>query len=425
MSYADKIGEADVLFDKIAKTLETGTLEEKAHIADMMKDARRLQEEALTLKSVEEAREELRNATAEGLGGGTGKGANTNPRAFKNVGQFFQAVFAAHRGADQRLNKFMDNDEKAADLQLKDMSGQTGSSGGFLIPVEYQESMMGVVAENSIMRPYATVIPMRRRQIQIPVLDQTGTTAGQAHWYGGLRVYWAEEASQKTSSDASFRQAVLTAWKMIMFTRASDELLDDSAISLAAFLTGNMGFTGAINWYEDFAFIQGSGVGQPLGYVNSGAYLSANRASTGHISYTDLVGIVKRFLPNSKGRWHISQSAMAELLEMSGPSGNASYIWGSAVNGAPSSLLGYPVQWTEKCPALGSKGDITLLDPSYYLIGDRQATTVESTKFERWEYDETSWRAVHRVDGRPWLSTYLTYQDGSTTVSPFSGLNGN
>ena len=82
-------------------------------------------------------------------------------------------------------------------------------------------------------------------------------------------------------------------------------------------------------------------------------------------------------------------------------------------------LMGMPVTWTEKLPLLGTQGDILLADWRYYIIGDRQATTIESTKFDRWRFDQTSWRVVHRVDGQPWLSAPLTYADGATTVSPF------
>jgi HK97 family phage major capsid protein len=79
--------------------------------------------------------------------------------------------------------------------------------------------------------------------------------------------------------------------------------------------------------------------------------------------------------------------------------------------------------WTEKVPRVGTTGDVVLADWRYYLLGDRQATTIESTKFDRWAYDETSWRVVHRVDGQPWLSAPLTYQDGTTQVSPFVVLS--
>ena len=142
---------------------------------------------------------------------------------------------------------------------------------GFLVPIEQQNVLQGVMGEGSLIRGRATRIPMARRQINLPVLDQTGTTAGVPHWFGGMRFYWAEEASQKTESDANFRQVSLVAHKLIGYTRASDELVEDSAISLDAFLSGPLGFAGGMSWMEDFAFLQGTGAGQPLGVINAGA----------------------------------------------------------------------------------------------------------------------------------------------------------
>lgn len=416
---------AERLIDDVGVLLESGTMEEKQKIPAMLEDIKKIKSEIDTLKTIEEARAEIKQYANPANGGSTNLGASQGK--FGNFGEFLKSVHTSYQSRDARLKAFNDKDESAGVSvpEQKDMTGQTGSGGGYLIPVEQYTNLMGLVQERSFVRPRATVIPMTRRQVNIPVLDQTSTTSGQPHWFGGLRAYWTEEATTKVNSDPTFRQVTLTAWKLIMYTRASDELLDDSAVSLAAFLSGQMGFAGAISWMEEWAFLNGTGAGQPLGVLNSPALLTFNRAGSGAIGYTDLTGILKRFLPNSKGLWTVSQSAMQQLLELSGPSGNASYLWGSAVNGAPNTLLGYPVQFTEKAPALGSVGDIALIDWSYYLIGDRQATTVESTKFDRWSMDETSWRAVHRVDGRPWLSTYMTFQDGSTQVSPFVALNAN
>lgn len=430
MSFKDLIGQADALIDQATAILAKpdASAEEKAKVQPMIDDAKSLKERAVQMRDLEALRGEMKGYANPANGGAQFPGSSENQaKTWKSWGEFLQKAAAArNQQPDDRLQRLVDKEElKAAQnsaAELKDMTGQTGSGGGFLIPMEFQASLQSVIAERSIVRPRATRIPMARRQIQIPVLDQTGTTAGLPHWYGGMRAYWTEEAAQKTASDATFRQVVLTAWKLVMFTRASDELLDDSAISLAAFLSGEMGFAGAISWMEDYAFLQGSGSGQPLGVLNSSATISAARGTAAHINFPDLTGMLKSFLPTGRGVWVISQSAMSEMLQLAGPTGNPSYIWGSAIQGAPSTLLGFPVIWTEKLPALGSAGDVLLADFNYYLIGDRQATTIESTKFERWEYDETSWRAVHRVDGRPWLNTYLTLQDGSTTVSPFVKL---
>ena len=300
------------------------------------------------------------------------------------------------------------------------MAEATGAAGGYLVPTEYQNELMSVASEDSIVRSRATIIPMRRRAIKVPVLDQTGSTANQPHWFGGIQIYWEEEAGEKTQSDPTFRQIELIAHKMIGYTRASDELLDDSAISLDAFLRGPLGFGGAMKWTEDYVFLRGTGAGQPLGIINAGATIVEGRAAANTIGFDDIADMMEDFLPSGRGIWCITQSAMSELIQMNGPAGNPSYIWQpNARDGVPGYLMGMPVKFTEKLPRIGTQGDILLADMKYYLIGDRQAITVDSTKFDRWRYDQTSWRIVSRIDGQPWLSAPLTYDDGTTQVSPF------
>jgi HK97 family phage major capsid protein len=86
---------------------------------------------------------------------------------------------------------------------------------------------------------------------------------------------------------------------------------------------------------------------------------------------------------------------------------------------APGKLWGFPVQFTEKLPLPGTAGAALLCAWKYYYIGDRKGTTIDSTNLELFRYNQTSWRAVHRVDGQPSLSTPLTLQDGTTQISPF------
>lgn len=341
-------------------------------------------------------------------------------KKFDRWGHFLKAAHMHTRGisTDDRLEWF--DDERGKAISAKDMAEGVGASGGFLVPPEFRAELYSVMGERSFIRPRSTVIPMTRREIDIPVLDQTSTTSGVPHWFGGMQFYWAEEAAQKTSTDPEFRKVRLTANKLIGYTRASDELLDDAAISLEAFLSGPQGFAGGAVWMEEYAFLNGTGAGQPMGVINSGCTITHARAADGEVGYDDVVGMLQSFLPSGNGVWIISQSAMSEIVTMAGPADNPSYVWQpNARDGVPGSLLGFPVVWTEKVPRVGSAGDVILADFSYYLIGDRQATTVESTQYDRWRYDQTSWRMVHRVDGQPWLSAPLTYQDGSTEVSPF------
>lgn len=423
-TWEDMLAASKNLFGEMNQILtnKESTQEERNRVPAMLADAQDLKSRAVSLKEIFEA----------GIGPDAIKEIERKqgprslaPANFKRWGEFLFETWKAGNpnfkvAPDSRLVYFRDNEERMGTAETKDMSGASGAGGGFLIPAEFQAQLQAAVAERSIVRQRATIIPMRRRQIDIPVVDQTGTTSGQPHWFGGMRFYWAEEASAKTETDAAFKQASLVAHKLIGYTRVSDELVDDSAISLEAFFSGPFGFAGGVAWMEDYGFLRGTGAGQPLGVIDAGCTIIVPRAAVNAVAFTDLAHMLEHALPGGRFVWVISQSLLSEFIQMSGPAGNASYVWiPNARDGVPGTLFGYPVVWSEKPPAIGSKGDVGLYDFSYYVIGDRQATTVESTKYDRWSYDQTSWRVVHRVDGQPWLSDWLTLQDGATTVSPF------
>jgi HK97 family phage major capsid protein len=118
--------------------------------------------------------------------------------------------------------------------------------------------------------------------------------------------------------------------------------------------------------------------------------------------------------------WFMSRRWMSQLLLLNGPAANPSYVFiPNAREGAPATLFGYPVYFVEQMPAPGQVGSVLLADWSKYLVGDRQSITIDSTKVYQFQNDITSWRAVHRVDGQPWLSAPLTWSDGTTQTSPF------
>lgn len=411
-TYAQKADRAATMFEQARAMLadEKATDETRANALKLAEDAKKIQQDATQLKELEAA-----------VGQAKAFIPPEQPKPaeapkFGRLGEFLKAVRV---GGDNRLSRF---DEDHGEVKTA-MAENTGATGGFLVPAQFLPQLMAVADPfNEMIRARASIIPMRGRQLNIPVLDQTGTTSGQPHWFGGVVAQWTEEAALKAESEPSFREIKLVAHKLALKAYASDELLADSAIGLEAFLSGPLGFGGAIKWQEDYCFLQGTGAGQPLGVINAGATITipaqANPPAPASL-YTDLVNMLEAFLPGANGVWMLNQRHLSDLLLMNGPAGTPSYLWGNAVQGMPGTLLGMPVYFTEKLPAPGSAGSIVLADWKYYLIGDRQATTIESSIHYRFVYDQTTWRAVHRVDGQPWLSTPLTLQDGSTQVSPF------
>lgn len=428
----EKRQEADGLLLQARAILEdpTAPAEQKALTRQMIADAKRLQGEVAQLLEIKAAATALAGPPQEAARREVGE----KPK-FRNFGHFLQAVqhvgdvrgprnihpaLRALKSRDREENDGpMPTDGKGASWETKDLVESVGATGGFLVPTEYRAELYALPGPNHLIRSRATVIPMRRRAIQMPVLDQTTTTAGGPHWYGGITATWTEEAGYKAAYEPAFRRIELVAHKLVCFTIASDELLDDSAIGLAAFFASPMGFAGAINWEEEYCFLRGTGVGQPLGIINAGATINVPAAAANAVGIGDIVNMVSHIYGENPV-WHISRSVMPQLLQLNGPAANPSYVFiPNGRDGIPATLFGYPISWSDKLPALGTAGCIVLADWRYYLIGDRQATTIDSTNQEYFRYDETSWRAVHRVDGQPWLSTWFTESDGTTDVSPF------
>jgi HK97 family phage major capsid protein len=92
-------------------------------------------------------------------------------------------------------------------------------------------------------------------------------------------------------------------------------------------------------------------------------------------------------------------------------------------NTPPVSILGRPVFFTEKTPALGTTGDISFVDFGYYLVGDRQMMQSMSSEHYKFQNDKTAFRVIERLDGRPWIQSAITpHNNSSNTLTPFVQL---
>jgi HK97 family phage major capsid protein len=202
-----------------------------------------------------------------------------------------------------------------------------------------------------------------------------------------------------------------------------NELMRDTMAADAYF---SQTFPQAMAWFEDDGFINGSGVGQPLGFRNGSAVLSVTKESgqlAATIVWQNIIKMYSRMLPTSLGNavWIASIDTFPELATMAlsvGTGGSA--IWlNNGVEGPPMTILGRPVIFTEKTGVLGAAGDINFVDLSYYFIGDRQSLEATSSEHFQFKNDLTAFRCISRVDGRPWINSAITPKNNGPTLSPF------
>lgn len=322
--------------------------------------------------------------------------------------------------------KTSDNSRKMIELQNA-MSSIKPSDGGFLIPEILRADLLRVALERAIVRSRARVIPMDSLTVPFPTVDSTSNVSSV---FGGVVGYWTEEGATLTESRPRFGRVELRAQKLVLYVEVPNELIRDSQPSMEAFI-GEI-FPEALAWFEDVAFFIGKGVGEPLGFMNAPAAISLSRTGSGqNIDWPDIAGMYARMLPQSLDRavWIISPDSLPNLLTMPFAVGGTTtpmLLGGSGFpNGndsMPLSILGRPVIVSEKAAATGVSGDINFVDFGFYLIGDRQAMSARQSEDFRFNTDVTAMRVIERVDGRPWLASAITPQNGSATLSPFVKL---
>jgi HK97 family phage major capsid protein len=303
------------------------------------------------------------------------------------------------------------------------LAEDAGATGGYLVPTQFVQPIMAAAEPFDVLRRAgATVVPMNAKGAEIPTLDiATAPSAGDTAYAAGVVAYWGSEAADMNESEPRFRMIELVNHALNGYSIASNEVRADAATSVEALLTTLFGR--AIGSKSNYAFFRGDGVGKPLGIMNSPALISASRSAASTVALADLAQMMSDLLPGSWGKaaWFVNPSVIDQIIQLV----SAPLSWMENMRqGMPVSLLGLPLYVTGALPVLNTVGDILLVDPSYYLIGDRQGIDIAYSEHYKFISNQGTWRFNARLDGQPWLSSYVTLEDAATTVSPFVALLG-
>jgi HK97 family phage major capsid protein len=251
--------------------------------------------------------------------------------------------------------------------------------------------------------------------LHITAWDSENQTAGP---FGGVSAQWVAEGGTFTAVDPNIRAMILKAAKLGIYVDVTREA-SQNATALVQELGQQM--TRACVYEVDRCIMNGTGIGQPLGVLNAGSAIDVTRAGAGAIDYADITGMYRRLYPGFlKGAaWFASPDAIEQLLTLQDPA--SQYIWVPSVDGVansrPGFLLGLPLYLTDKCPALGTRGDLVLADLGAYAVAVAQEVRLEKTDSARWYNDIYSFRAIMRMDGQALMDNEITPRNGGTSLS--------
>jgi len=280
--------------------------------------------------------------------------------------------------------------------ELRALQIGTDSEGGFLAPDESILTLIQALEDNNIMRRLCTVIRTGSGTSDIPVVSSHGVGT------------WTAEEAADTLSDEAFTQVTLGAYKVSTIMKVSEELLNDSAFNLDAYITSEYGRR--IGKAEETAFVTGTGSGQPSG-VDDSSTLGVTAAATGAITTDELIDLFhslgRPYRPSAT--WLLADATAKAVRKLK--DGDNQYLWQPGLQAAqPDRLLGRPVEISDDMAAM-TTGLKTVLfgDFSYYWIADRQGPVFQRLNELYAANGQVGFRAFQRVDGKLTLAVAVQH----------------
>ena len=315
-------------------------------------------------------------------------------------------------------------DERLSTRAASGLNESTPSDGGFLVQQDFVTELLKRTYETGILASKVKKIPISTNAngLKINAVDEDSRANG-SRW-GGVQTFWEAEADEHTGSKPKFRQMELSLKKLTGLCYATDELLQDAA-ALEAVI--RQAFAEEFGFKMDDAILSGSGEGEPLGILNSGALVKVEKEKDQKdtITVENLIKMWNRLWSKSRANavWYINQEIEPFLYTLK-LGDKPVYIPAGGISEKPyGTIFGRPVVPLEQCSAAGEVGDIILADVGQYLLIDKGGIKAASSIHVRFLYDENVFRFIYRVDGKPIWNKPLAPYKGNATVSPFITLD--
>lgn len=266
----------------------------------------------------------------------------------------------------------------------------TDSEGGYLVPDEFERTLIQALEEENIFRTMAKVITTSSGDRKIPVVASKGTAS------------WIDEEAPIPETDDAFGQVSIGAYKLGTMIKVSEELLNDSVFNLESYIARE--FARRIGAKEEEAFFIGDGVGKPTGIFNStgGAQLGITAGSATAITVDEIMDLFYSLKsPYRKNAVFVMNDATVKAIRKL-KDGNGQYIWQPSITaGQPDTILNRPVKTSAYVPTIAAAAKtIAFGDFGYYWVADRQGRSFQRLNELYAATGQVGFKATQRVDGK-------------------------
>ncbi|MDD3897688.1 MAG: phage major capsid protein [Syntrophomonadaceae bacterium] len=266
----------------------------------------------------------------------------------------------------------------------------TDSEGGYLVPDEFERTLVQALEEENIFRTLATIIQTSSGDRKIPVVATKGTAS------------WVDEEGTIPDSDDAFGQVSIGAYKLATMIKVSEELLNDSVFNLEQYIAKEFGRR--MGAKEEEAFFIGDAAGKPTGIFNAtgGAQLGITAASASAITVDEVIDLFYSLKsPYRKNAVFVTNDATVKAIRKL-KDGNGQYLWQPSITaGQPDTILNRPVKTSAYVPTIASAAKVIAFgDFGYYWVADRQGRSFQRLNELFAVTGQVGFKATQRVDGK-------------------------
>ncbi len=155
----------------------------------------------------------------------------------------------------EALNNYARSGDESALLEIsqKSMSTNNQADGGYLVPPAMSGGILSRLRRTSPIRPLATIVSATTYEM---LLDR-----------GDFGYEWAgEKQSRSETTNTSIARITIPTHELSAMPKVTQRMIDDSNFDIAAFITDRV--SDRFSRAENTAFVNGSGVDQPRGFMS-------------------------------------------------------------------------------------------------------------------------------------------------------------
>jgi HK97 family phage major capsid protein len=297
----------------------------------------------------------------------------------------------------------------------------SGTDEGYMVPPDFSAAVFALMFEQPSLASMVDREPTNSNMVEKPADESTPWGAT------GVQAAWRSEGVQMVETKLSTEDRIVRLNELYAFVTATDELLQD-APRLNNRLTVNA--AAALLWKMNEGIVNGTGVGQPLGYMAAGSLVSVAKESgqaADTIVAANILKMYSRMLQTGIGRtiWLANSDILSQLGTISIGNQPVFVPQNQGLVSAPSgTLMGRPLLFTEHNETLGDKGDIHFIDPMGYYSPTKAGGVQFATSMHLFfDYGMSAFRWMLRFGGQPHLQAAVSPAKGSSTKSHFVTLD--